>query len=374
MNRWPIAVIVLTCLLFSGCRTDPRIQLVERDNRRLEDEIYRLRGCLEDYQSGMVATGTEVVGPSSSRRRVREERESSAAPSGSDLPSGASQFNPSSELDTSPGNEMKEMPPPRNSTPPRTPTSAKPGAFQAPRNPRAMPVSEKAGPALGGAAEADVTPPSVPAENMSYIPPQKGDSLKAVQIVLHDRLCTASEKDGLRVVFEPRDRRDQPIAAPARVEIVLIDPTLVPRGSNVTPKEARIAFWDFPAEAVASMFRGMDAGKVISIEAPWPGGVPEQKKLLLFVRYTTRDGRQLVAGNLPIEIKRPEDRTTRLKPPRRLEVAEDEPSGPTLAQEEPPSSSESREAPPADRREPERTASRENAPRLQRPVWSPERR
>ncbi len=236
-----------------------------------------------------------------------------------------------------------------------------------------MPGVESAGPALGGSAEEDAAPPRVPAENMSYIPPPKGDSYNAVQIVLYDRLCTASENDGIRVVFEPRDRHNRRVDAPADVSIVLIDPTLVPPKSKITPPEARVARWDFPADAVASMFRGMNTSKVISIEAPWPGGVPQQKKLLLFVRYTTRDGRKLVAGNMPIEIKRPADRTTRERPPERLQPLVEEPSGPALAREEPPPA-ESADLPPADRREPLRTASRENAPRLQRPVWSPERR
>ena len=63
MKIWPIAVIGLTCLIFSGCRTDPRIALVERDNRRLEDEIYRLRACLADYESAMRQIRDLCYGP-----------------------------------------------------------------------------------------------------------------------------------------------------------------------------------------------------------------------------------------------------------------------------------------------------------------------
>jgi hypothetical protein len=209
---------------------------------------------------------------------------------------------------------------------------------------------------------------------MSYSPPPKGDSYNAVQIVLHDKLCTASETDGIRVVFEARDRRDRYVDAAGDVSVVLVDPTLIPRGTKVTPPEARVARWDFPADAISSMFRNLNGNKVISIETPWPDKAPEQKNLLLFVRYTTRDGRKLVAGELPIEIKQKEDRITRAKPPRRLQPVEDEPSGPILTQDEQPLRSTREDALREERRETLRTANREDSSRLKRPVWSPERR
>ncbi|MCC6124457.1 MAG: hypothetical protein IT426_05830 [Pirellulales bacterium] len=385
MKIWPIAAIGLTCLLIAGCRTDPAIQLLERDNRRLEDEIYRLRACVEDYESGMIPTGAEVASTKSSRPRERDEdRESpAAAPRNRDLPSGAATTPPSVEIELAPENEVPGIKSRTNRPPAHSPAPAKaPAAFDPPRNSRAMPAAEPAGPALGGASEEEPIPPGVPAENMSYVPPPKGDSFKAVQIVLHNPLCTASERDGIRVVFEPRDRLDRRVDAAADVSIVLIDPSLVPRGSKITPPEARIARWDFPADAVASMFRGTSAGKVISIEAPWPGAAPMRNKLLLFVRYTTRDGRKLVAGNLPIVIARSQDRTARAEPPERLQPVPEETSGPTLSREEPPPRTSAEEAaplesaalPPEVRRDSARTATRENAPRLQRPVWSPERR
>ena len=377
MKIWPIAVIGLTCLIFSGCRTDPRITLVERDNRRLEDEIYRLRACLADYESGMVSTGTEVATTRSPRRGDRDgDKDSSAAASRDrDLPPGAQTTPPSVELHDTPENEVPEILKRSNGPANRAPNPNRtPGAFNPPRNPRAMPGIAPAGPALGGASAEEATPPAVPAENTSYSPPPKGDSFNAVQIVLHDRLCTAGETGGLRVVFEARDRHDRRVDAPAPVSIVLIDPAQVPAGSKITPREAKIARWDFPADAVASMFRGMNTSKVIDIEASWPDQPPKQKKLLLFVQYTTRDGRKLRTPGLPIEIARSADRTTHVKPPRHEPPAEEEISGPALAREEPAARSAPEDDPPENRRETLHTATRENAPRLERPVWSPERR
>jgi len=376
MKLWPIAAIGLSCLLSSGCRTDPAIQLLERDNRRLEDEIYRLRACLDDYQSGTIASETESV---TTKPRHRDRAEESDSSRSNDLPPGASRANPSVEGDfEKPENEIQGIPSRSNTAPPRGPTPAnRPGAFHAPRDSRAMPGIEPAGPALRGASDDDPVPPRVPAENTSYISPPKGDSYQAVQIVLHDQLCTASDADGLRVVFEARDRRDRRIDAPAAVSVVLIDPALVPR-SGITPPEARIARWDYPADAVASMFRKVGGGNAIYIEAPWPDKAPEQKRLLLFVRYTTRDGRKLQnEKGVPLVIRPPEDRTTRNRRPERLQPAVEESTGPVLAEEEPAVRRERDDAPPADvaatsaedRRDSPRTATR-----LQRPVWSPDRR
>ena len=57
MKTWPFAAVVLFSLVVAGCRTDPSIMMLERQNRTLEDENYRLRGLLQDFESG----GTTVA-------------------------------------------------------------------------------------------------------------------------------------------------------------------------------------------------------------------------------------------------------------------------------------------------------------------------
>jgi hypothetical protein len=373
MKIWPVAVLALSCLIFSGCRTDPRIALVERDNRRLEDEIYRLRGQIEDYECGAVTTtndSTTTTRPS--RRRDREDANTSR---NHDIPPGATTTPPAVEMEETPANEVPGIirKPGGGPAPANRPGNA-PGALNPPRNLRALPGA--AGPALVGATEEDASPPSVPAENMSAAPPQSGDSRNAVQIVLHDALCTASEKDGLRVVFEARDRRDRRIDAPANVTIVAYDPAAVPHGAAKVPLESKLVNVQYPAEAVASMFRVTHSGKVMCIDSPWSANpTPQQKQLVLAVRYVTRDGRELIVRNKVIRIQHDEERVTREPPPRRLLPPAEESPGPELVKDDPPARPSTEEdAPPADRREPVRTANRDSAPRLQRPVWSPERR
>jgi hypothetical protein len=381
MKTWSIAVIGLSCLMFSGCRADPAVALLERDNRLLEDEIYRLRGCLEDYESGMVSTSVESENktPTRQKRRVDDDSSADTSPNSRGFPPGAVTKPPKVEMNEAPENEVPDIIRRPSGGPNRSPGPDKsPGTRNTPRSaPRLMPEVEPAGSVLQEASDSDPMPPRVPADNISYVPPPKGDSRKAVQIVLHDELCGATERDGLRVVFEPRDGHDRRVDAPAEVSVVLIDPAQIPLGSKIYPPEARIARWTFPADAVASMFRNVGGNNVIYIESPWPDKAPEQKNLKLFVRYTTRDGRELKTPGLPIEIQPTPDRTTRVKRREREQPAE-EPSGPALVRDEPARDeaprSEYETVPSENRREPIRTATRENSTRLQRPVWSPERR
>ncbi len=53
MKARHFALLGLSLLATAGCRTDPAIALLERDNYRKEQEIWRLRGCIEDLQDAL---------------------------------------------------------------------------------------------------------------------------------------------------------------------------------------------------------------------------------------------------------------------------------------------------------------------------------
>ena len=55
MKTWQFVLVGLAALAIAGCQADPNIALLEQRNRRLEDEIYRLRDQLEDCQADMQA-------------------------------------------------------------------------------------------------------------------------------------------------------------------------------------------------------------------------------------------------------------------------------------------------------------------------------
>ena len=55
MKIWQVALGAWLVLAAVGCRTDPNIMLLERELRLQEDEIFRLRGCLEDCRAELAS-------------------------------------------------------------------------------------------------------------------------------------------------------------------------------------------------------------------------------------------------------------------------------------------------------------------------------
>ena len=48
MKTWLFAVLSLACLAAAGCRTDPAVAMLERENRQLEYRLYELADLLRD--------------------------------------------------------------------------------------------------------------------------------------------------------------------------------------------------------------------------------------------------------------------------------------------------------------------------------------
>lgn len=94
--------------------------------------------------------------------------------------------------------------------------------------------------------------------------------------------------DGLMVVVEPRNADGQYVALPGTITVVLLDPEL--EGA-----EARVARWEFTAAEAAERLRKTIFGPGVQLELPWPGPAPRNAKLIVAVRYTTVDGRKLEA-------------------------------------------------------------------------------
>lgn len=97
-----------------------------------------------------------------------------------------------------------------------------------------------------------------------------------------------SGDDGICVLVEPRNRSGDFVAEPARVSIVLLDPTK-------SDDAARVARWDLDADATRKFLHTDSADRGLLLRLPWQGTPPERKRLQLFVRYVTADGRKLEA-------------------------------------------------------------------------------
>jgi hypothetical protein len=94
--------------------------------------------------------------------------------------------------------------------------------------------------------------------------------------------------DGICVLVEPRNRSGDFVPEPARVSVVLLDPTK-------SDDAARVARWDLDAEATRQFLQTDTADRGLLLRLPWQGTPPETKRLHVFVRYMTADGRKLEA-------------------------------------------------------------------------------
>jgi hypothetical protein len=310
MKIWKTVVPCLLGLVVAGCRTDPSIALLERDNNRKELEIYRLKCRVEDLQEQLdsaapqpllphpAAQGDILPGPGTA---------GSARPGAAvTLPAPAHESPaPSDEEPELPGVEMPRILPGTLAPPGEVPSTIRGPGGSSQWKPSDVRLAS-------GAAAAD-------------------DTRAVAQITLHPSLTGgigsgASGDEGLLVVVEPRDFAGKIIAVAGGISVALLDPAL-------QGEQARLARWDFSAAQTERMIHtGAEPG--IHLRLPWRSA-PAHDRLEVFVRFTTRDGRKLQADRL-IAVALGDSRPARLESP-----------------------------PPA---EPERTATRPD-----RPQWSPER-
>lgn len=92
--------------------------------------------------------------------------------------------------------------------------------------------------------------------------------------------------DGLMLLVEPRNRFEQTLTTAAPMSIVLLDP-------SEQGEKARVARWDFTPEDLESMAEPSPRSGGILLKLPWPSRAPDNRRLRLYVRYETADGRQL---------------------------------------------------------------------------------
>jgi hypothetical protein len=94
---------------------------------------------------------------------------------------------------------------------------------------------------------------------------------------------------GVAVLVEPRDVQGRLVPAAGPISVVLLD-----RG--LSGNAARVARWDFTAEQTATLYRKTPYGEGFFLEMPWSGNPPAHSHLHLFVRYSTKDGRNVEAS------------------------------------------------------------------------------
>ena len=364
MKSWRLALLGLVPLLIAGCRSDPAIALLERDNYRKDQEIRHLKWQIDDMQGGCYA-GQGMIGEG-----AREEREPEPKSNRSRRSSNGDVAPPEIDLGR-PTNKVPDALKPGGSLPSDIPPV--PPEIQGPSGGS----SRYEGPSFGGDPDqASLQLPRVTlASSQSAVPFRpKSDSRSVASIAIDPAVSggigsgDASGDRGLLGAVQPLDARGRLVDAPAEVHVTAFDQSQ--RG-----EAARIGRWDFSAAETASLFCRSANGAAIHLAMGWPEQTPKHKNLLVFVRYVTADGRKLEAKQ-SVEIALAGERTARWTPAEQPRPAERTVRPEPPLARDPPVSSWRRDEPPTEER-PESVpyiASRTRDTGPERPVWSPERR
>ncbi len=239
--------LLLACA--PGCRSDANRELLERELRDHEDEIYSLQQEVEDAHHQLEACQRENASLKGGGAAV--EPGAPVPPRTTPRPTDDIPPIPKIDLGT-----PDSSPPPPNRKPRETPEQGRSDSA------RARPA-------------AHFTDPPGPVERVAINRLMSGG---------HSFSGTAAD-DGLFVVFAARDASGRPVQAIGDISIVVIDP-------EAPGETARLARWDFAAPEAAAHYRQGSLGDAFHFELLWPNQPPQHRELKLFVRLTGGDGRR----------------------------------------------------------------------------------
>lgn len=266
-------------LLAAGCKSDFNQQLLERELRMQEDQIYTLQDELQDKCTRLDRAAAENV--SLKKQLGIADGGGPAVPSGP-----ASRFQPTpASPPAGPASvappvlvppTVDDVPPPAATLPPPTPDG-----------PRFGPPGEEA-PSFSREPPPPVTPLSHE-ESLAV-------EAQVTHLVLNrDRTeCFDGDgdgtSDGLAIVVEPRDADERLVNAAGDVSVAVYEPTS-PDAANPSGEGTCIARWDIPAAQAAGQFRRTSRARGIHLVQRWPGAPPASDHVRVFVRMTTFEGK-----------------------------------------------------------------------------------
>ena len=300
---YPVVVLAGVLLVLAGCKTDLNQQLLERELRMQEDQIYHLQDQLLSKSARLERTSGENA---SMRRQLGIGDGGSSAPGrGSSAPTfvpppplpkvsvpgltapGGSGASPSG-LRFGPGGSPSSTPtlPPRLTPPPTSP-AVPPGL---------VPPKLDGVPPLPSAAIAP------PVRRLSFEESLDGEGRISHLVVNPARTeCFDADGDGvaegLALVIEPRDADERLVTAAGDVVVFVNDPVL-PAGTGFVPavptdpgEGGCIARWDIPEAEAQGHFRRTSRARGLHFLLRWPGPAPQSSTVHVHVVMTTFDGR-----------------------------------------------------------------------------------
>jgi hypothetical protein len=122
---------------------------------------------------------------------------------------------------------------------------------------------------------------------------EKPSDMRIIEITFHPALSRAAnfddepDDDGLYLVLQPKNVSGQVVLTPANLDIAVLDPS---REGDA----ARISRWSYTAAEVKAKIQPTGSNQGIHLTLPWNGPDPAADRVVVFVRYTFPDGRQVV--------------------------------------------------------------------------------
>lgn len=277
--RWMsprLALGAVACAAMLGCKSDLSQQLLERELRYQEDQIYQLQDELQekcarlDMLDGENASLRRQLGVSPgdavSRPRAGMPRPSTgpiAVPPSIQVPEA---IRPPSPAD------IPLAPPALDNIPP---LPVKPSASPTPA-PLALPEPAEA------AAAPEPVPAAVP---VSFDEPASdGRPVRlAVNLAATSRLDDDGDgvSDGIAITVEPRDAAEKLVPAPGAVTVTAFD---------VVDPATPLASWTIPTEQAAAHFRPTTRLRGLHLPLRWPGVPPTGDHVRVVVRITGPEG------------------------------------------------------------------------------------
>jgi hypothetical protein len=320
-------VAMAMALLFSfGCRSDLSQQLLERELRMQEDQIYQLQDELQDASARLDRTAGEnsslkrqlgfgevdgqvnVRGPLLRGGQPPPPRSSppqpQLVPPKIDVPGFRSPSSgPAAPIPGPPPAAGTVAPPTLDGIPPLPSEPRFPGA--------ALPAPSSVSPASAVAPVGGVPPtvvpapmtfdadarPLAPSASPTSDPPagrrlsheeSLADAGRITHLVVNPSRTECFDgdgdglSDGLAIVIEPRDGDERLVTAAGDVSITVFD-------SSISPAAGPVARWDIPAQEALARFRRTSRNRGLHFVLRWPGPPPQGDHVRVRVGLTTFD-------------------------------------------------------------------------------------
>lgn len=299
--RWPVLAVAI--LVAAGCKTDIGHQLLERELRMQEDQIYLLQDELQEKCARLDRVASENQ---SLKRQLGIVDPDASLPTRTSVPPGVA--------------APARLPTP--APPAVAPPTVVPPAITLPEPTGVPPIGGGEGPSFGPDAPPAALPPATIAppalDGVPPLPAEPGsrgaaatdptikrlsheESLSAEGQITHLVINPARTEcfdgngdgtsDGLAVVFEPRDADERLVTAAGDVSIAAFDPAV----GGAAGEGVRIASWEIPSAEALAHFRRTSRARGLHFRLPWQGTPPAGDHVRVFVRLTTFDGKAFEA-------------------------------------------------------------------------------